>query len=122
MGTASETDRPKESVGSDRRRSRRVALAVQIEVSGMEPTGAFRDRALTTDVNEHGCQFILQRKLRPGEQVTIALANADADPIKGNHVHPFEVVWAEHTELGWAIGVRKLTDENIWPLTFPAKH
>ena len=118
----SEPDRLKELTPSERRRSRRVALAFLIEVSGTQLTGAvFHDRVMTTDISEDGCQFTSQRKLSPGEHLSLGLVNTDFARFTGNTTQPFEVVWAEPGHLGWAVGVRKLRGESIWPVTFPLK-
>lgn len=77
----------------------------------------FHERSVTSDVSEHGCQFTLQRKLSPGEQVSIALVDADSGLPEWDNVQPFEVIWVEASDFGWSIGARKLLQHTIWPLT-----
>ena len=120
MHKTSEPDRLKGPVASERRRSRRVALAFQIEVSGRDRTGGlFNDQTTTIDVSEEGCQFPSQRKLCIGDHLSLSLVNTEFARLTGNKIQSFEVVWVEPGRPGWTIGVRKLGGETIWPLTFP---
>jgi len=121
MLNTSEPDRRKGPAALGRRRSRRIALSFKIEVSGTGPTGttAFHDQTVTTDVSEGGCQFLFHRKLSLGEHLSLGLVNTDFAHITGNKTQPFEVVWTKPSHMGWAVGVKKLQDENIWPLKFP---
>ena len=107
---------------ADRRRSKRVSMAFQIEVSGTDLRGVvFRDPAMTNDVNEHGCQFECLRKLSRGEHVSIRLI--EGAERGGNLGEPqlFEVVWVTASTLGWQIGAMKLDGRTIWPMKFPPK-
>jgi PilZ domain len=99
--------------GAERRRTKRIPLAFQVEVSGREPKGGlFQDQAVTIDVNEAGCRFDLERQLNRGDVVTIRVVQSCS---ASNRPTRFQVVWAEPADLGWTIGVMKLRDEAIWP-------
>jgi hypothetical protein len=118
-----EPNLPKVSIGSERRRSKRVAIAFPIEVSGMGMTGTvFHDQTVTIDVSEDGCRFLFQRKLCIGEHLSLGLVDTDFAQLTGNKTQPFEVVWVEPSNAGWVIGVRKLLGGTIWPITFPLLH
>ena len=116
----SEPVRPKEAAETQRRNSKRVGLAFQIHVSGTDPKGTeFRERTVTSDVSADGCQFALQRKVYPGDHLSLGLA--DNDFARHKKPQPYKVVWVERSHLGWTIGVIKLDGENIWPMSFPIK-
>jgi hypothetical protein len=94
--------------GPERRRSARVPLEVEIEVSGKEPRGkAFREMAKTGDVNEHGCRFELPRQLNRGDLVTLASARS-VGPFNENKPQLFQIVWVEPGNLGWQMGAMRL--------------
>ena len=108
-----------QKVGAERRRTKRVALSFQIEVSGRDRAGhVFRDRAVTTDVNEDGCRFDLLRQLQPKDVVAIRVVGQQGSLGK---LALFEVVWAEPSERGWTMGAAKLQPQHVWPMNFPSK-
>jgi hypothetical protein len=103
----------------ERRRSKRVAVAFQIEVSGREPRGdAFHDRATTIDVNEHGCKFNLARQVQTGDTLTICLL-LNETPTGENNASLFQIVWAAPSDNGCTVGAMRLQDKRIWPMNFP---
>jgi hypothetical protein len=103
--------------GPERRRSKRVRLAFEIQVSGQDASGGkFYERAITNDVNSQGCQFDFLRQLHSGDRISIRLAKGGAG---SNSEHPFEVVWAVPGYHGWTIGVTQLDSAPIWPVSFP---
>jgi hypothetical protein len=105
-----------DSSSIERRRTKRVAVAFQIEVSGREPLGAlFNERATTIDVNEHGCKFDLARQVQSGDMLTIRLLRGGKD----NKAALFQIVWASPSEMGCTVGAMKLQDKTIWPMNFP---
>ena len=111
-----------QTTGADRRRTKRIPISFQIEVSGRDQTGAlFCERAMTSDVNHNGCKFDLLREPRQGDLVSISVI--PKDPSFANTEPPaiFQVVWAEPTELGWTIGATTLQKKNIWHMSFPVK-
>jgi hypothetical protein len=112
----------KQAAGDDRRRTKRVPLSFQIEVSGRDQTGApFRERAMTRDVNGNGCKFDLLWNVRPGDLLAICVI--PRDPSNSNAEQPtiFKVVWVEPSDLGWTIGAMTLHAKNIWHMAFPTK-
>jgi hypothetical protein len=108
--------------GAERRRSKRISLVFQIEVSGREPGGAeFRDLTTTEDITEHGCRFVLQRELHDGDVVAIRLVQRSAGPSQESETQRFAIVWVEASMHGWSLGAKKLQEEQFWPVSFPAK-
>ena len=112
----------KEATGAERRRTKRIPLSFHIEVSGRDRGGTlFRDRAITSDVNENGCKFEFLWELTPGSSVGISvipkgqLAPDIAQPTI------FQVVWVVPSNLGWSIGATTLRPNNIWHMSFPTK-
>ncbi len=104
---------------TERRRTKRVPLSFQIEVSGRDRAGqVFRDQAVTTDVNEDGCRFDFLRQLQAKDVVAIQLTGRYGSLSKRVLC---EVVWAEPNERGWSIGVERLQAEDIWPMKFPPR-
>jgi hypothetical protein len=102
--------------GADRRKTKRIPLALHIEVSGREAKrGAFRDRTVTIDVSESGCRFQLDRELKRGDEVAIV-----CEPLNGgvaeNRPELFHVVWTEPAEQGSLIGAMQLRAGNVWPV------
>src|SRR5580698_7929060 len=102
MSTTPKNSQEQEQLSGERRRSKRVQLAFQIEVTGTELTGvAFKDLTTTEDINDHGCRFTLQRELRQGDVVTIRVVHRSAEaPLENAQV--FEIVWVDASVRGWA--------------------
>lgn len=122
MSTTPKNSQEKALQGSERRRSKRVQLAFQIEVSGTEMSGEkFQDLTTTQDINEHGCRFTLQRELSQGDVVTIRVINRTADAPQENAAQVFEIVWVDASVHGWSMGARRLEKDQFWPVSFPAK-
>ena len=120
MPKADERIVAKPAAGEERRRTKRVPLSFQIEVSGRDRNGAaFCERAMTSDVNHGGCKFDLLWELKPGDLVSIALVPKDRHLTGAQPPIIFQVVWVEPGELGWTIGVTALQDRNIWHMSFP---
>jgi len=101
----------------EKRRTKRMPLSFQIEVSGRDGAGAkFCEPAVTTDVNEHGCRFDFLRELRPKEIVAIQRVWRNAPWIETKPVL-FEVVWVDPKERGWAVGATSPHAANIWQIS-----
>jgi hypothetical protein len=108
-----------ESAGAERRRSKRVAVAFQIEVSGWEPMGAvFNEQARTIDVNEHGCRFDLSRQVRVGDTLAIRVLQGTL-PRADRRAALFQIVWAAPSAMGCTVGAMRLQEKSIWPMNFP---
>lgn len=106
--------------GAERRQTKRIPLALQIEVSGREgKRGAFRDRTVTIDVSESGCRFRLDRELKRGDELVIVCEKGDGS-LPENQPTLFHVVWAAPYEDGSLIGAMQLQHESVWPAALMA--
>jgi hypothetical protein len=93
---------------TDRRRERRVATSIQIQVAGQDVTGSnFQDQAVTADVSKHGCRFELLRQLQPGSEITIQFSAGYNGPFERSR-QLFRVIWVEPSEYGWAVGAAQI--------------
>jgi hypothetical protein len=120
MGTTSSNTETRELFGAERRQTKRIPLAIQIEVSGREgKRGAFRDRTVTIDVSESGCRFRLDRELKRGDELAIVCEKTDGG-LPENQPALFHVVWSEPYEDGSLIGAMQLRSENVWPAALMA--
>ncbi len=62
----------------DRRRTDRVSIAVPVQVSGTDATRqAFVEQARTLAISRDGATVVLNRKLVPGQKVTISRVNSN---------------------------------------------
>jgi hypothetical protein len=120
MTKTSEQNGSRQAVGADRRRTRRVPLTFQIEVSGIDRNGtAFRERAITTNVNENGCRFDLVWQLFPGDLISISVISAHREGLKKDSPTVFQVVWVEPSDMGWSVGATTKNPRKIWHMAFP---
>lgn len=114
------TDALSEKASAERRRTKRISLTFQIEVSGCDPRGiTFHERTVTVDVNEHGCKFSILRQLDREELISIRCIGQNDSASTQSKPVLFKVVWIEPGELGWIVGALKLQAETVWPLKFP---
>jgi hypothetical protein len=104
----------------DRRRSKRVPLSFHIEVSGIDRNGQlFRDRVVTLDVSDGGCQFELAREVEVETPISIQVIDRDGTPAFGSKPLLFEVARVELSKVGRIVGAMQLQAANIWHMTFP---
>ena len=104
----------------ERRRSKRVPMTFHIEVSGIDSKGRlFRDRTVTNDVSEGGCQFELTREIEARAPISIQVVSSGGTPHHGSKPHLFEVARVEITKFGCMVGAMQLQPANIWHMTFP---
>lgn len=114
-----ESETPEERP-QDRRRSKRIPLSFRIEVSGIDSNGQlFRDRVVTLDVSDGGCQFELPREIEVKTPISIQVIDRNGAPAFGSRPLLFEVVRVEPGEVGRIIGAMQLQAANIWHMTFP---
>lgn len=119
--TASYWEQLNEMIGEDRRREKRLSLAVPIEVHGFDSNGRFFvTRTVTHNISEGGCCLLLEGEPEPGGVLAIRVIQNDGQ------LHPqkpllFQVAWIEAEEGHWLIGARKLQPDNIWHVAFPKK-
>jgi hypothetical protein len=106
--------------GAERRLTKRVPVALKIEVSGRDPKrGPFHDHTVTIDVSESGCRFQLDREVKRGDELAITCEDG-SDAQSNNEPELFHVVWAEPAENGSLIGAMQLRTGNVWPAALMA--
>jgi hypothetical protein len=104
----------------DRRRSKRIPMSFHIEVSGIDSNGQlFRDRVVTIDVSDGGCQFELAREIEARTPISIQVVNRDGAAAFESKPLLFEVVRVELNKVGRIVGAMQLQAANIWHMTFP---
>ena len=107
---ASQPDEPPQ----ERRCSRRLQLAIQLEVTGFDRTGQFfSGYAMTANISERGCRFDLLYELLPGDAILVRLARPSGRFCGESRPIPFEIVWIEPNEHGWTVGAAKLRSEHF---------
>jgi hypothetical protein len=64
------------NVGREKRRTERLSLVVPIHVSGQDVSGeAFEEETHTKNISGHGASIVLNRQLRPGQEIVISRGN-----------------------------------------------
>ena len=112
----------KKADGLERRRTKRMRLSFQIEISGHDRMGTpFRERAMTSDVNENGCKFDFIWNLKPGDLVSISVIPKGTKKLIEEQPTIFQVIWVEPSDLGWTVGATTLHYKNIWHMAFPTQ-
>jgi PilZ domain-containing protein len=102
----------------DRRREKRRAVRLSIEVTGFGNDGRFfAERTVTTGVSESGCSFRLRRGLERGGIIGIRLLPDGQIHTSENEPFLYQVVYATRDKLDWAIGTAKLQEKSIWSAT-----
>jgi hypothetical protein len=99
----------------ERRREPRVRVAIEIEVSGIDPSGRpFREVTRTIEVSEWGCSF------RLGVQVEMNALLALHPMGKQRYCLPapspvmFQVNYSKQESGLWIVGASKMQRERLW--------
>ncbi len=100
----------------ERRKSDRVSIAVPIRVSGTDAAGqAFEEQTRTVVISRDGATIVLNRKLAPGQYVTISR-------VKGNKAASAQVVGQiggqPHGYI-YGMAVQHPTCGSLWDILFP---
>lgn len=102
-------------INQPERREMRYALAIEIEVSGIDRNGEiFREQAVTTNVSEWGCQFLLSMELKRDDIISLRMGFSGKDGLAPVQSSPFQVVRVTRDEGGWLVGAWKLGGSDIW--------
>ena len=103
---------------SSRRRTRRVSLNVEVEVSGSDAQGDhFTIRSQATNLNQHGGKLHLTRDLPPDS--ILVLKNS-----RGSRMSVRVVALRAVSENKFGYGVKFVEPENakdFWGINFPAR-
>lgn len=95
----------------------RVSLAIPLQVSASESPGqSFKESARTLVINRHGATIVVNRKLQPGQLITIQRVGADKDKSADARV----LGQMGGQENGYVYGV-VFSDANVnlWNIKFP---
>lgn len=113
-------DAAAESKGRERRQESRHAVAIAIELSGVDGQGeAFCEQAMTSSASEWGFGLNLAVELGVNAIVAVRVMDADAHcPPDGRPVL-FQIVRAEKEKDSWAIGAWKMDAEREWCVGLP---
>jgi len=103
------------SVHLEQRRELRYRVPIEIEISGINPTGEpFHERTVTRNVSEWGCGFVTSIELKENDMVALRVASRDA----GESVHArqtlFQVRRVAREGDGWMVGAWKMESGNVW--------
>lgn len=104
------------SVHASERRETRFALAVEIEVSGINTEGQlFRLRTQTRNVSEWGCEFLSPIEMKKDDIIAVRVVAPEGSEATGKTAR-FQVVRVEQEGGGWAVGTWKMDFDDIWGL------
>lgn len=95
------------------RRSSRIPLAIPIEVSGLDATGAeFREKATTKVLSRYGACIVVKHRLLVGTEVRVSIPSARRDQTA-------RVVWVNSDSEPFETGVELDAAEHFWGVQFP---
>ena len=114
MSTATCLPSVGESVGANRRASRRVSLAVPIVLWGKNSAGnSFIENTQTLDVNRRGAKAMTKYLVNSGERLEVAVPHLQR---KASAI----VVWStSNSDEYQKIGIDLGENRDFWGLTFP---
>jgi hypothetical protein len=102
------------SIHLQERREVRYAVAIDIEVSGIDQDGeAFHERTTTRNVSEWGCGFLLSVELKPDDIVALRIASSKNE-FAGRPQSLFQVLRVMPEEGRWLVGAWKVDEGNVW--------
>ena len=106
-----------QTIGTERRRSQRILLAVPINIESLDPLLLFSGRCNTADVSFHGCQFFLSRPLKRGVRLRLDIPHTQATATA--HVVRSMPAAADMKVMLWKIGVECAHPGNFWGVESP---
>ena len=99
-------------------RESRFALAIEIEVSGIDGAGRpFIEQTKTEDVSEWGCRFLLSRSLDRHAPVALRTVGQHTVCLAASGPVMYIVARAKQERESWLIGVSKIQAEKLWDLS-----
>ena len=103
-------------MGRAARRSSRIALAIPVELSGIDDSGAeVRERATTKLLSRHGACVLLQHRFSNGSEIGISI------PHLGRQ-QKCRIVWAaieSGENSSYETGIELQGAEDFWGVQFP---
>jgi hypothetical protein len=110
-----------EPAAIDRRCTRRLARAQQVQVRGFDATGRyFSERTQTVDVSDSGCRMMLRIAVSIGSilRVTVLSGAAGASSAAAQ----FEVVWTRQQGTACELGARLVKGSSPWGTPLDHQH
>ena len=105
------------TIGTERRRSQRIPLAVPIDVTSVTPSQVFGGRCNTIDVSFHGCQFFITRPFKHGERLLICIP--DTQRTTSAHVIRSMPAMPGMSVRLWKVAVDLTQPGNFWEVESP---
>ena len=104
--------------GDERRRSQRIALAVDLYVVSLDPSVSFRGRLNTIQVSRHGCLVGTRRPFRRGTLLRVELFDT-------NRSTTAQVVHSDPTRTYtrmWNVALELAEPGNFWGIDSPPQN
>lgn len=107
----------------DRREGKRIKLRYEIEACGADGEGAtFSIHARTRDVSHQGCCLELERRVSPGDLLTLKVFRRNSSGvIECTSAVPFRISWIKKEGEIWVAGAEMVEQERPWGVKFPRK-
>jgi hypothetical protein len=103
----------------DRRSGKRIRLSFHVEIAGLGSDGApFCEHAAASDVSDRGCQIVLSRALRVGDQLNLRVVRATESGSRETFL--YQVMWVGASAGAWVAGLAALDQGNPWRMNFPS--
>jgi hypothetical protein len=97
------------------RREPRYAINIEIAVSGIDQNGdVFHERAVTTNVSEWGCAFLLSVELRQDDILALHLISSDKAQRNSPPETMFQVMRVIPEGDLWFVGTWKMDAADVW--------
>lgn len=104
----------------ERRREKRLALSLPIDVSGLDCHGRFfKERTVTTDVSANGCSFHLRAEADQSVVLAVKLISRNSAELLPDRPLLFDIVRMDATPDGWLLAAIKVQTEDLWYAAFP---
>jgi hypothetical protein len=103
------------TVHLEQRRELRYRVPIEIEISGISPTGEpFHERTVTRNVSEWGCGFVTSIELKENDMVALRVASRDTEESVHARQTLFQVRRVTREKDGWLVGAWKMESGNVW--------
>ena len=97
------------------RREPRYAINIEIAVSGIDRNGeVFHERAVTTNVSEWGCAFLLSIELRKDDILALRVISSDKAQRNSPPATMFQVMRVIPEGDLWFVGAWKMDAADVW--------
>jgi len=98
----------------DRRRERRIAVHVPIEITLTDDQGReFTQRTFIEDVSDFGCRFSTRGPARKGSTVVVKLIGPNGKVLPDDEPRIYEIMWVSPKQNGHAVGAQLRQGEKL---------